>query len=376
MAETRNLPLRLGLIGCGRVVEQCHLPALKAVPDIEIVAVSDDDLPRLDKIASRLGVRRRYSDYRAMLTDSAVDAVAICAPPQFHLEMGLAALDAGKHLLMEKPIALNLDDADRLVERATGAATKTMTGFNWRWHRLIRQAQRTLAGGELGNVMAVHSAFSSATACGAQLSNWRYREDLGGGVLFDLGIHHFDLWQCLLQCSVEEVIAKRACEGSAYECITVSASMANGVLITSLFSHGISNVNEIEICGTKGRLSLSCYRPDSLRFRKNSAPTGAVRGWIDGTIAALRNAPRAVSQLFNGGDVIGSYTAEWRQFLESVHHNSVVECDLEDGRSALRVTLAASRSLSTGDTVRVAKSGEPGAEKGTILPGSVQSRTI
>src|ERR1700693_5450840 len=168
LAETRNLPLRLGLIGCGRVVEQCHLPALHAVRDIEVVAVSDNDPFRLEKTAYRLGVRQRYSDYRAMLTDRAVDAVAVCAPPQFHLDMGLAVLDAGQHLFLVKPIALNLDDADRLVETATRAATKTMTGFNWRWHRLLRQSQRMVAAGELGNVVAVHSAFSSVTTYGAR----------------------------------------------------------------------------------------------------------------------------------------------------------------------------------------------------------------
>jgi myo-inositol 2-dehydrogenase/D-chiro-inositol 1-dehydrogenase len=358
LAETRKLPLRLGLIGCGWVVEQCHLPALHAVRNIEVVAVSDNDPVRLDKVADRLGVRQRYSDYRAMLADRAVDAVAVCAPPQFHLDMGLAVIDAGKHLFLEKPIALNLDDADRLVESATRAATKTMTGFNWRWHRLIRQSQRIVAGGELGTVVAIHSAFSSATTYSASPSNWRNRDDLGGGVLFDLGIHHFDLWQFLLQCPVEEVFAKRSGEGSASQCIVVTASMANGALITSSFSHDVSNTNEIEICGTKGRLSLSCYRPDSLRLRWNSAPAGAVRGWIDGTIAALRNAPRAASHLFNRGDVIESYRTEWRHFVEAVHNNSIVECDFEDGRNALRVTHAVLRSLSTGDAVRVAKSGE------------------
>ena len=371
LGEKRNLPLRLGLIGCGRVVEQCHLPALNAVRNIEVVAVSDNDPFRLDKTADRLRVRQRYSDFRAMLNDRAVDAVAVCAPPQFHLEMGLAVLGAGKHLFLEKPIALNLDDAGRLVERATSVATKTMIGFNWRWHRLIRQSQRIVAAGGLGTVVAIHSAFSSATTYGEPPSIWRNRDDLGGGVLFDLGIHHFDLWQFLLQSPVEEVFAKRSGEGSQYECITVSASMANGALVTSSFSHDISNINEIEICGTKGRLSLSCYRPDSLRIRRNSATAGAVRGWIDGTIAALRNAPRAASHLFNRGDVIESYRAEWRHFLEAVHNNSVVECDLEDGRDALRVTLAALRSLSTGNAVRVAKSGEPGAAMRTALPGSV-----
>ncbi len=367
--ETGNPPLRLALIGCGRVVEQCHLPALQALTGITLVAVADTDSGRLNKVADRFGVRRRYGDYRAMLNDRGVDVVAVCAPPQFHPEMGLAVLDAGKHLFLEKPMALTLSDADRLVDRAAGVTGKAMAGFNLRWHRLVRQAQTIIAGGHLGAVVTMHTVFTSATAFPAQGSNWRRRHDLGGGVLFDLGIHHFDLWRFLMQCEVEELFAQRRCDERGAEYVMVSAIMANGVLVTSSFSHGVSDINEMEISGTKGRLSLSCYRFDSLRVCPNAAPSGAVRSWLSGAIGALRNAPQAAGQLLHGGDIIASYRAEWRHFIKAIRNDAPAQCGFEDARSALRVTLAAAESASLGQQVRITQSGEAVARIATSAQG-------
>ena len=121
---TANPPLRLAIIGCGQVVEQCHLPALRKIAGLKLVALVDRDLARLNRIADHAGVPRRHTDYRATLNDSSIDLVAVCAPPQLHAEIGFAVIDAGKHLFMEKPLALSIHDADRLVERTAGAGAK------------------------------------------------------------------------------------------------------------------------------------------------------------------------------------------------------------------------------------------------------------
>lgn len=353
--ETGKPLLRLALIGCGRVVEQCHLPALRALDGIEVMAIADTNAASLNTIADKFGVSQRCTDYRAILADRNVDVVAVCTPPHLHPEMALAVLEAGKHLFLEKPVALTLGDADRIADRIAGATTKAMTGFNLRWHRLVREVKTIVASGRIGSPITVHTVFTSATDFQAQHSNWRSRDDLGGGVLFDLGIHHFDLWRFLMQCEVDEVFAQRRGHESGSECVTVNAAMANGALVTLSFSHGVSDINEIEICGTKGRLSLSCYRFDSLRVHSNTAPTGVVRSWIDGAIGVLRNVPRAASQLFDGGDIIASYRSEWRHFIEAIRNDASVQCSLEDGRRAVRVTLAAMESASHGRRVGISR---------------------
>ncbi len=354
------------------MVEQCHLPALRKIAGLKLVALVDRDLTRLNRIADHAGVPRRHTDYRATLNDSSIDLVAVCAPPQLHAEIGFAVIDAGKHLFMEKPLALSIHDADRLVERTAGAGGKTLVGFNFRWHRLIRRASSIIKGGGLGPLATMHTTFTTASAFRQEDSEWRQRPDWGG-VLSDLGIHHFDLWRFLAGSEVEELFVHRRTDGPGHERATVSAIMANGVLVTSSFSHGVSDINELEICGAKASLGLSCYRFDSLRVSENGAPRGAVRHWPGDAARRLRNVPQAIARLLDGGDVIDSYRTQWQSFVDAIRNDMPIKPSFEEGRSALQIALAAMESARTGRSVRVAEAGDavvPLAEAGpAITPG-------
>ncbi|HEV2978370.1 MAG TPA: Gfo/Idh/MocA family oxidoreductase [Casimicrobiaceae bacterium] len=367
---TASSPLRLAIIGCGLAVEQCHLPALRKIAGLELVALVDSDLARLNRIADRAGVRRRHTDYRAMLNDAGVDLIAVCAPPHLHAEIGLAVVDAGKHLFMEKPLALSLHDADRLVERTTAAGAKALIGFNLRWHRLIRRASSIIDAGGLGQLATIHTTFTSASGFRREDSAWRQRQDWGAGVLFDLGIHHFDLWRFLVGCEVEELFAHRRSDGPGHERATVCAMMANGVLVTSAFSHGVSDTNELEICGAKASLRLSCYRSDSLRVYENGAPRGAVRHWPGDAVRVLRNVPQAFARLLDGGDVIVSYRAQWQHIVDAIRSGAPIKPSLEEGRSALQIALAAAQSARSGRPVRVAQAAGAIAPLATAAPGT------
>lgn len=355
---TADPPLRLAIIGCGLAVEQCHLPALRKIAGLELVALVDSDLARLNRIADRARVRRRHTDYRAMLNEAGVDLVAVCAPPQLHAEIGFAVVDAGKHLFMEKPLALSLHDADRLMKRAAGAGGKALIGFNWRWHRLIRRTRSIINEGALGPLASMHTTFTSASAFPREDSAWRQRHDWGGGVLFDLGVHHFDLWQFLTGCEVDELFVHRRTDGPGHERATVSAVMANGVLVTSSFLHGVSDTNELEICGAKASLRLSCYRSDSLRVDENCAPRGAARHWAGDAVRALRNTPQTFARLLDGGDVIASYRAQWQYFVHCIHSGATAKPGFVDGRSALQIALAAVQSAHTGRPIRVVQAAD------------------
>jgi len=128
----------------------------------------------------------------ALLDDSAIAAVAVCVPAQFHVEVALAALDAEKHLFIEKPLALSLDESERLIERAAQSPRKVMIGFNLRWQRLVRQARAMIQQRTLGPLALVRTALTSYDE---NVPEWRKQRNLGGGVLFELAVHHFDLWR-------------------------------------------------------------------------------------------------------------------------------------------------------------------------------------
>ena len=113
-----NTPVRLGLIGLGRIAFAQHLPALRRVPGLRVVALCDSDAQHLTRAAALCPGAAQYADYRALLAHPHLEAVGILTPPQAHAEIALAALDAGLHALIEKPLATSLDESVALVARA------------------------------------------------------------------------------------------------------------------------------------------------------------------------------------------------------------------------------------------------------------------
>ena len=155
-------PLRTGVIGCGRVTALRHLPALSRLDGAEVVALADTDAACLKQIADRFHIPNRYPDVRALLKDTMVDVIAVCVPVQFHAEIALAAFGAEKHVFIEKPLTATLEEADRIRDRAKQVDRKVLMGFNFRWHRLIRQARALLQREAVGQVEAIRTVFASA----------------------------------------------------------------------------------------------------------------------------------------------------------------------------------------------------------------------
>jgi myo-inositol 2-dehydrogenase/D-chiro-inositol 1-dehydrogenase len=351
--ENRSGSVKLGLIGCGNVAENRHLPALQSLQDAEVVAAADINPDRLKQVADRFHIERRYPDFRALLSDPAVRAVAVCVPAQFHVEVALAALDTGKHLFIEKPLALSLDECDRLIGRAAQSPSKVIVGFNLRWHRLVRQAREIIQRGTLGSLKSLRSVITSRFR--ENEPEWVSRRELGGGVLIELAVHSFDLWRFLLQSEIEQVFAMSRSEQWDDETATVTARMANGVLASAVFSKGTGESNETEIYGQDGRLHIFCYRFDGLEFSPSWSFPGSVRTRLGRMAHTLKELPQAASAIRQGGNYVASYQAEWRHFIDSIQQDTPVESSLEDGRRALQVVLAAVESASLGQPVQVAQ---------------------
>lgn len=343
--------IRLGIVGCGRVTELRHLPALRGVPAIEVVALSDVDAARLEQVAARFGVARRHRDYRELIEDEGVEAVAVCVPPKLHAEVALAALAAGKDIFIEKPLALSLAECDLLSERAANAAgVKVLVGFNMRWHRLAREAREMVRRGELGEVKLVRTVFTSGIRLGGEFADWRRQRETGGGVLFELGTHHFDLLRFLIGDELEEVYASCA---RGDETAVLAASTMGGAQIVSAFSEGTGESHELEIYGGRGWLRVSCYRADGLeRFSLRQYP-GAVGVRAAKLKRTLLEVPRLVRQLKHGGDYVASYAGEWRHFADAITKGVPVESTLVDGRRALEIALAALTASESGRAVRL-----------------------
>lgn len=351
MTDNNARAVRLGLVGCGRVTELRHLPALREVSGIEVRALADVDAARLASVGERFGVARRFVDYREMMEAGDVDAVAVCVPPRLHTEVALAALAAGKHVLIEKPLALKLEECELLTERAAQAPTlKVLVGFNLRWHRLVREARAIVGRGELGEIRLVRTVLTSGVRSDADFSEWRKERETGGGALFELGVHHFDLIRFLLGDEVAEVAASSPAPD---ETATVAARMRGGAQVLSAFSESTGENHGIEIYGARGWLRLSCYRADGLELFGAAQYEGTLGARLRKLRQTLAQLPSMIRQSRRGGDYVASYASEWQHFADAINEDSTIEATLADGTRSLEITLAAWESAAHGRTVRL-----------------------
>jgi myo-inositol 2-dehydrogenase/D-chiro-inositol 1-dehydrogenase len=344
--------IRLAFVGCGAVTEEEHLPALRGLRNIQTVAVVDPNPQRLHHVADRFRIPERYEDVDSLLASAEIDAVAVCIPATVHCEVVLPLLEAGKHVFVEKPPALSLDDADRMIECARRSPSKVMVGYHMRWHRLVRQARAVLETEVLGALESIRLVWYGPRD-DLNLPLWRERRDLGGGALVETAVDHFDLLRYLLGTEIEEIFALSRPGRREDEIAVVSAVLTNRVLASAVFSERTTGDIEIEVCGSAGRLRVSCERVEGLALYPNGTSPGSLRARLHRMPEVLRALPRGLVNLWGGGDFKASYRSQWRHFIDAIRNNTPVECTLADGRAALQIALAAAESATLRRPVRV-----------------------
>jgi predicted dehydrogenase len=182
------MSIGVGIIGCG-VVGQMRAQAVGKTKGIHLVAVADPDSDARAKIA---GVER-FDSYRDLLEKDDIQAVIVSTPPPFHEEMVLTALDAGKHVLCEKPLAVTEESCRAMVDRAAKHELALAVGFNHRYYPCVKELKRAMREERVGEIHHVRAL------CGHQgvsefRADWMYKSEFsGGGAMMDIGIHLTDL---------------------------------------------------------------------------------------------------------------------------------------------------------------------------------------
>ena len=345
-----NQPVRLGIVGCGFVTVDRHLPALEHVPEIEVVAVADRD-PAAARAAGRVAPRARATDTESLLAAPDVDAVAVCTPPAEHAGIALAALEAGKHIFVEKPLAFSLEEADRLIERAGRSTLRAMVGFNFRRHRFVERARRIVSEGKLGHVHAVRTAFTNPIL-GPDLG-WKARRELGGGALLDRAVHHFDLWRFLLDAEIAEIFALTESERADDQSTVVVGRTTAGTLVTALALDETVVSHDLVLYGTEGALFVDCCRVDGFHLAPPSELPGSALARLRRGREALARPGESLRAVRRGGDYRLSYEEQWRHFAEAIRRDFMPSPSLADGRAALEIALGALESAATGTPVSI-----------------------
>lgn len=250
--------VRFGVIGCGTISYWTHLRLLPKLPGAQVVALADPSEEALER-ARRLVDVEVHRDAAQLLARDHVDAVVIAAPTALHADLATAACRSGKHVYLEKPLAMSHDGATRVAAEMAAAGVRSAVGYHRRLHPSFEHARMLLAGGVVGRVREVQTVFAEPVGS-ESMPDWKRRRATGGGVLLDLGVHHFDLVRWVLG----EELTVRSCSiesrDSDHDTATVAMDSDRGTVVQSLLSFRSGPADTIEFLGEKGTLRVDRHR--------------------------------------------------------------------------------------------------------------------
>jgi predicted dehydrogenase len=249
-------PLRIGVLGAARITPMALLRPARQVPEAEVVAVAARDPARARAFATRHGIGRVHDSYAALVADPDLDAIYNPLPNSHHAEWTIRALEAGKHVLCEKPLASNADEARQMAAAAARSGRRLVEAFHWRFHPLAARMRAVIDSGVLGAVRHVE-----ATMCIPLLlpNDIRYRYDLAGGATMDVGCYTISVVRFLAGAEPEVVRAEaRLARPDVDRWMTAELAFPGGVsgrITCSLFSATLLKLQAI-VRGERGELRV------------------------------------------------------------------------------------------------------------------------
>ncbi|HHY47482.1 MAG TPA: Gfo/Idh/MocA family oxidoreductase [Firmicutes bacterium] len=333
--------VRLAVIGIG-AMGQLFSRIFKQMDTVELVAVADVDKNRVEALGKELGVTP-YLDYKDILSRPDVDAVAICLPDQLHTEPAIAAARSGKHIFIEKPLALSVEDSQRIIDACNEAKVKLMVGHCLRFDPRFVQAYEAIRRGDIGDVIHARAWRGTSIVNGLRL---------GGrtSVAFFLGVHDIDILHWYFNSRVTQVYAmgtrKRLVDLGVDDAIFALLKFENGAMASLETSWVMpktgnqvrSNTLEkgMEIVGTKGMISVEAYNIGIV-----------VQGEQDIYYPDVMYSPNL------HGVTTGVYTEELAHFVRCLLHDMDPVTTGRDAMEAVRVAEAIEKSLAEGKPINL-----------------------
>lgn len=336
-----------GIVGTGNIADRGIAPHIQELPESELVAVVSRHQGRADDFAGRHSARRAYTSYERMLADPEVQVVAIHTPNALHAEQAIAAAQAGKHVLCDKPMATSISDAQRVLEACRRADVKLGINFQTRHQGCFLEARRLIGSGELGQVQLVQIEVSNG---GAPLRSWRSEPDLAGlGTINNIGVHAYDLLRFLLGAEFTEVaVLTDAGRTKQLEVMALAVMRLSNGTMAYVNANQVypNNQPEIDIYGDKGRITAS----------------KVTRPWMDGEMRVLTDAGEKVTQETSQD----CYRRVIDDFNQAVLKGREPHATGLDGLRSVQLTDAMARSAAEGRLLEVEPS-TPG-EAATARP--------
>ncbi|HXV84510.1 MAG TPA: Gfo/Idh/MocA family oxidoreductase [Candidatus Binatia bacterium] len=333
--------LKVAIVGTGGIYRLAHGPAWRQIPQARVIATCDIIKERADQARAELGVEKSFSSLEDLLARDSIDLVDICTPHPSHAELAIKALRAGKHVICEKPMALEIEDAARMMEVAKETGGHLYIGHTRRFDRRWVEIKQQLKSGRIGEPVAAR--WNERSWAGFPGDNWRW-DPRNGGVLMDLGVHVADLFAWFFEAEATEVYAKtlsirpEARRKGAADFALVQLTFAGNkqALMELSWAHPQEYApfySTLEIIGTRGKLTLS---------DRDAAPMVVIK---DGT-----QMPRYSPLLSTFPE---SFVGELSHFVASAADNTEARITPANAYRAVAVMVKAQESAATGKPISI-----------------------
>ena len=338
---------RVGLIGTG-FMGKAHSLCYALDERVELAVVSSLEEEVGHKFVNDFGYRRYSKEWKNVVNDNSIDIIDITAPNFMHAKIAIEASKAGKAVIMEKPLAISMEEADELMETVRGNHTLAMYAENRRFAPVFNQCRKTIASGEIGDIKLFRI---NELGSGPKHSGWYWDiKKAGGGALIDLGIHGLGLVEWLLGSSIVKISAMRTPDKGTEETVVATAGFESGALGQFVCSWGIQGGLDIraEIYGSKGTLlvdhsknvnGLMLYRNESIGAAENRPHQSSTAGWSYPPVDEWN---------------VKGHRREIRHFIDCFLNGTACRSTFESGYRALKLAHAIYRSAEEGREVEVA----------------------
>jgi predicted dehydrogenase len=324
--------VRWGILSTANIGMAKVTPAIQKSAHSEVVAIASRDLGKARAAADQLGIAKAYGSYEELFADPDIDAIYNPLPNHLHVPMTVAAAKAGKHVLCEKPIALNAADAEAL--RQCPPDRIVLEAFMVRFHPQWQRAREIIRSGELGEVRAINAVF---TYFNADPSNVRNQADIGGGGIMDIGCYPITAARYLFEGEPKRVVSlvERDPDFGTDRLASVMADFGNGRQLNFTCSTQTAGHQRVQVLGSKAKLDIII--PFNAPPDERTAITIDTGAPFDGSLARREILP-AVDQ----------YTEQAEAFALAVLGEKQLPWGIEDAIASMKVIDAIFASEKTG----------------------------
>ncbi|WP_374294834.1 Gfo/Idh/MocA family protein [Sphingomonas sp.] len=346
--------VRYAMVGLGDITQSAMLPGVKHTGNSEVTALVSSDAEKLAKVGDAYGVegRYRYDQFDALIASGTIDAIYIGTPNWRHAEFAVPALNAGIHVLCEKPLEVSAEQARAILAAEKAGKAKLMTAYRLHFEPATLDAIRRIRAGELGDVLAFTSCFGQML----DPANHRAHHGIEAGPLFDMGAYPINAIRYLFGAEPVEVVSAvgtrhpEAGFGDLDDTITVTLRLPGDRFAQFVVSYYLNGVETLTIAGTKGSVTLN----PAYTFGKS--------------LEQIRTIGQDTThEVFKATDQFGG---EMKYFSDCILEDRTPEPDGEEGLADILVIEAIVKALKSGGSVAV----EPLARSRRIDPDAQEQR--